>query len=94
MTAAALAEQAREALRLAEADPRQSVHLASAVAKQARSCHDTTAAAIAARALGLAALHLDDAATATRHLRAAVARALTSAIADLTISLRNGGRRT
>src|SRR5690348_9920971 len=73
MTAAALAEQAREALRLAEADPRQSVKLAAAIAEQARSSHDIPAAAIAERALGLAALHLDDADTAMRHLRTAIA---------------------
>src|SRR5690349_11512516 len=73
MTAAALAEQAREALRLAEADPRQSVKLAAAMAEQARSSHDIPAAAIAERALGLAALHLDDADTAIRHLRTAIA---------------------
>lgn len=73
MAATVLAEQAREALRLAEADPRQSAKLAATVAEQARSCHDIAAAAIAARALGLAALHLDDAVTAMRHLRTAIA---------------------
>jgi tetratricopeptide (TPR) repeat protein len=69
---ATLAEQAREALRLAEADPRQSAALAATVAKQARSARDVAAAAVAARALGLAALHTDDADTAMRHLRAAI----------------------
>jgi tetratricopeptide (TPR) repeat protein len=70
---ATLAEKAREALRLAEADPGQSAALAATVAEQARSARDIAAAAIAARALGLAALHTDDAATAMRHLRAAIA---------------------
>jgi len=69
---ASLAEQAREALRLAEADPGQSASLAATVAEQARAAHDNAAAAIAARALGLAALHIDDAATAMRHLRTAI----------------------
>lgn len=70
---ATLAEEAREALRLAEAEPGQSAALAAVVAEQARSAHDIAAAAIAARALGLAALHTDDAATAMRHLRTAIA---------------------
>jgi tetratricopeptide (TPR) repeat protein len=67
-----LADKAREALRLADADPGQSATLAAAVAAQARAARDIAAAAVAERALGLAALHIDDAATATRHLRAAV----------------------
>src|SRR5215469_3703576 len=70
---ATLAEEAREALRLAEADPGQAAALAAMVAKQARSAHDIAAAAIAARALGLAALHTNDAATAMQHLRTAIA---------------------
>jgi len=67
-----LADKAREALRLAEADPGQSATLAAAVAAQAQAAHDIAAAAIAERARGLAALHLDNAATAMRHLRTAV----------------------
>ena len=67
-----LAEKAREALRLAEADPGQSATLAAAVATQAQAAHDFAAAAIAERARGLAALHLDNAATAVRHLRASI----------------------
>lgn len=68
-----LADEARQALRLAEAEPGQSAALAAMVAEQARSTHDIAAAAIAARALGLAALHTDDATTAVRHLRTAIA---------------------
>src|SRR5262249_20909079 len=68
-----LAGKAREALRLAEADPGQSAVLAAAVTEQARAAHDNAAAAIAARALGLAALHTGDAAIAIRHLRTAIA---------------------
>ena len=67
-----LADEAREALRLAEADPGQSARLAADVATRARAAQDIAAAAIAERARGLAALHLDNAATAMRHLRAAV----------------------
>ena len=67
-----LADKAREALRLADADPGQSATLAAAVAAQAKAARDIAAAAVAERALGLAALHLDDAATAMRHLRAAI----------------------
>lgn len=68
-----LAVEAREALRLAEADPGQSAALATMIAEQARSAHDMAAAAIAVRALGLAALHTGDAVTAMQHLRQAVA---------------------
>ena len=70
---ATLAEKAREALRLAEADPGRSAMLAASLAEQARTANDLAAAAIAERALGLAALHTDDAATAIRHLRTAIA---------------------
>jgi tetratricopeptide (TPR) repeat protein len=67
-----LADKAREALRLADADPGQSATLAAAVAAQAQADHDIVAAAIAERALGLAALHIGNAHTAMQHLRAAV----------------------
>ena len=67
-----LADKAREALRLAEADPGQSAALAAVVAAQANAARDIAAAAVAERALGLAALHIDDATTAMRHLRAAI----------------------
>ena len=53
-----LADKAREALRLAAADPGQSAALAADVAAQAKAAHDIAAAAVAERALGLAALHL------------------------------------
>ena len=69
----ALADQAREALRLAEADPGQSADLAASVAERAGIAGDNAAAAIAERALGLAALHIDDADAAIRHLRTAIA---------------------
>jgi CHAT domain-containing protein len=69
---ATLAEQAREALRLAEDNPRRSVILAGAIARRARAERDMAAAAVAERALGLAAIHLDDPDTAMGHLREAV----------------------
>lgn len=68
-----LAEEAREALRLAEADPGRSVMSAASVAQRATAAGDLAAAAIAERARGLAALHVRDAVTALKHLRAAVA---------------------
>src|ERR1700751_2967470 len=54
-----LTDKAREALRLAEADPGQSVALAAVVAAQAKAAHDLAAAAIAERALGLPRLHVE-----------------------------------
>jgi tetratricopeptide (TPR) repeat protein len=69
---ATLTEQAREALRLAEDDPRRSIALADAVARRARAKRDLSAAAVAERALGLAAFHVDDPDTAIRHLRQAM----------------------
>jgi len=62
----------REALRLAEAHPRESVALAQAVAVQARADKDFSALSAAQRALGLATLQVADPDTALRHLRAAV----------------------
>lgn len=77
-------ERAREALRLAESDPARSVELASETVRRARSEHDPAAWCVAERALGLAAVHLQDLDTAIRHLRNAIrlgqrARSLTLA---------------
>jgi tetratricopeptide (TPR) repeat protein len=72
-TSSTMRDRAREALRLADADPRRSATLATAVAKQARDERDHAAAAIAERALGLAILHLEDLDTAAGHLRSAIA---------------------
>jgi CHAT domain-containing protein/Tfp pilus assembly protein PilF len=69
---AAITEQAREALRLAEGDPGRAMTLAADVVGRALAAHDHASAAIAHRALGLAALHLEDLDTAVRHLRTAV----------------------
>jgi len=70
---ATAAEQAREALRLAEGEPGRSLTLASEAALRARAEHDHAAAAVAERAMGLAVLHLEDLDTAVAHLRTAVA---------------------
>ncbi|HEV8172745.1 MAG TPA: CHAT domain-containing tetratricopeptide repeat protein [Actinoplanes sp.] len=64
--------QAREALRLADSDPRRAAALGSAVLESARAERDDAAAAVAERALGLAAMHVDDLDVALRHLRAAI----------------------
>jgi len=68
-TSSTMRDRAREALRLADADPRRSATLATAVARQARDQHDHAAAAIAERALGLAARHSEDLDSAARNLR-------------------------
>ena len=69
---AELAEQAREALRLAEAHPAESAARSGLIARQARQDHDLAALSIAERALGVAALQLEDPDAALRHLRAAM----------------------
>jgi tetratricopeptide (TPR) repeat protein len=65
-------EQAREALRLAEGDPNRSIALASEVVTRAGQAGDVATAAVAQRAWGLAAVHLEDLDSAVRHLRMAV----------------------
>jgi len=69
---ATLDDQAREALRLVEANPGKSAVLARAIADQARQKRDLAPLSIAERALGLAALQLEDPDAALRHLRAAI----------------------
>jgi tetratricopeptide (TPR) repeat protein len=68
---AAVGERASDLLRLAEADPRRSVQLATAMLRAARRDGDLATASVASRALGLAALHLQDPDAAIRHLRSA-----------------------
>ncbi|TKK86033.1 hypothetical protein FDA94_22690, partial [Herbidospora galbida] len=63
-------DPARAALMLAEADPGRAVIVAAEVAARARERRDLAAQSRAERALGIAAVHLDDLATAARHLRA------------------------
>lgn len=59
-------------LRLAEADPGRLVVLASEVTERARAEGDVALESIAERAWGVAAVHLQDLETATRHFRAAI----------------------
>ncbi|MFC7648063.1 tetratricopeptide repeat protein [Streptosporangium lutulentum] len=61
-----------EMLRLAEADPGRLVVLASEVTERARAEGDVALESIAERAWGVAAVHLQDLETATRHFRAAI----------------------
>ena len=70
--AGGLDDQAREALRLVEANPAESVALAQVIARQARQDHDAGLLSITERVLGIAALQLEDPDAAMRHLRAAV----------------------
>ena len=67
-----LGDQAREALRLAEAEPAKAAVLARDVARQGLRDRDLSAVSVAERVLGITALQLEDPDTALRHLRAAV----------------------
>ena len=69
---ASLEEQAREALRLADANPAKSAVLARAVARQALRDRDLAPMSIAERVLGMTALQLEDPDVALRHLRTAI----------------------
>src|SRR3954452_3213949 len=66
-------ERAGELLRLAEAEPARAVAPATELSRQARRNGDVAAGSVAERALGLAALHLQNTDVAVRHLRRAVA---------------------
>ncbi|HWI06085.1 MAG TPA: CHAT domain-containing protein [Solirubrobacteraceae bacterium] len=63
---------AAEAHRLLGVDPARARELASEALERARAARDHESASVALRALGMAALDLDDAATAVQRLRAAV----------------------
>lgn len=63
---------AEEAHRLLGVDPARARSLGAAALDRARGARDHESASVALRALGMAALDLDDAATAVEHLRAAV----------------------
>lgn len=69
---ATLQDQAREALRLAEAEPAKAAVLARDVARAGLRGGDLAAVSIAERVLGVTALQLEDPDLALRHLRAAV----------------------
>ncbi|MEP6599270.1 MAG: CHAT domain-containing protein [Actinomycetota bacterium] len=66
------ADLGREAIRLAEVDPRQSAQLADVAARAARGDADPAAGSVAARAQGLAAFHLQDLDAALEFLQQAV----------------------
>ena len=85
---ATLHEQAREALRLAEADPAQSAVLARTIAGRARQNGDLAPLSIAERVLGMAALQLQDPEAALRHLRAAIQAGRRAGSADLVAEAR------
>jgi tetratricopeptide (TPR) repeat protein len=61
-----------EILRLAEADPRRTLSLATTVVRQAHAECDFAAESVAERAIGIAAIHLEDIDGAVRHLRSAI----------------------
>jgi hypothetical protein len=69
---AATLDEAREALRLAEAAPGHAVAFAARVAEQARGEGDLAAGAVAERAWGLALRHSGDLVSAVEHLQHAV----------------------
>ncbi|TQS39835.1 tetratricopeptide repeat protein, partial [Cryptosporangium phraense] len=66
-------DRAVEAVHLAEVDPARSASAAVVLARQARRAGDFATASVAYRALGIAALHLQDTDVAARHLRTAAA---------------------
>jgi hypothetical protein len=69
--ASLLAARAERAIELATDSPRRARRLAEAVLVQARAAHDAEPAALAERALGLAALELKQGGAAVAHLRRA-----------------------
>lgn len=81
-------EQAHEALLLAEADPARATELATEAVRVARSTRDHAASSVALRALGVAALHMHDPDTATRHVRAAVAAGHRAGSPELVVDAR------
>jgi len=68
----AIVDEAREALRLAEAAPGRAAILAARIARRARDEQDLPAAAVAERAWGLALRHRGDLDSAIAHLQEAV----------------------
>ena len=65
-------EQVAEFLRLAEADPRKTLTLATPVTQQVHAQRDFAAESVAERAIGIAAMHLADLDASVRHLRSAI----------------------
>lgn len=71
-TADVSADGGDEILRLAEADPRRTIVLATAIVQGANARRDFVTESVAERALGIAAFHLADLDAAVRHLRSAI----------------------
>lgn len=88
MTSVTIEDRAGQALQLAEADPRRAVPFATGVLRAARGAGNFAAASVAARALGLAALHLQDPDAAITHLRTAAALGQRAGSATLTAQAR------
>lgn len=72
MGASSVLDQARQALRLAEAEPQRAVRVAAQVARRAHEAGDLAAGAVAERAHGLALRHCGDLGQAITALRLAV----------------------
>ena len=87
---ATLVEQAREALRLAGADPARSAVLAQAISRQAVRDRDLAALSVAERVLGMTALRLEDPDAALRHLRAAIRQGVRAGSDELAGEARMG----
>jgi tetratricopeptide (TPR) repeat protein len=79
---------AREALRLAQIDPSQSVEMGQNAVRAARQRGEFDAASVAERALGLASVHLQDLTGATRHLRTAMSLARRGGFTELAAEAR------
>lgn len=75
-------ERLSEFLRLAEADPPRTIAVATPVTQQARARRDLVAGSVAERAIGIAAMHLDDLDASVRHLRSAIKLADRAGSAD------------
>jgi tetratricopeptide (TPR) repeat protein len=75
-------EQVTEFLRLAEADPRRTIALATPVTRQAHARRDYAAESVAERAIGIAAMHLADLDASVHHLRSAIRLADRAGSAD------------
>ena len=84
----ALVDQAREALRSADSDPRLAIDRATGVLVRAKVIRDFAAACVAERALGLAAIHGRDLDVAMRHLRSAIRYGERSAAPELAAQAR------
>ncbi len=75
-------ERVSEFLRLAEADPRETIALAAPATQQAHASRDFVAESVAERAIGIAAMHLADLDASVRHLRSAIRLADRAGAAD------------